>query len=154
MAAAPDDLGLRETLGRLYGQAAQAANEGSNPEEALAYLQKARELRGDGAVAADENRPPACVGPELARRGRVSQALVALNDVLSPGIRDALLRYAPPVASARTVVTQSAEGARIATSYASMRPSAPATRAQLAAVASGCAPFPAPRPTWRRRVGC
>jgi hypothetical protein len=136
LAAAPDDLALRETLGRLYGQAAQAANEGSNPEEALAYLQKARELRGDGAVAADENEATSLRWAlELARRGRVSQALVALNDVLSPGIRDALLRYAPPVASARTVVTQSAERRTVRYELRLYAPSAPATRAQLAAVA-------------------
>lgn len=130
----PGDLAVRETLGRLYDSAAQAANEGGDPEGALVYLHKARDLRGDADATTADETTSLRWALELARRGRVSQALVALDDALSPGIRDALLRYAPPLASARTVVTQSAAGRTAHYELSLYAPSAAATTERVQAM--------------------
>jgi hypothetical protein len=79
----------------------------------------------------------------------VSQALVALDDVLSPGIRDALLRYAPPLASARTVVTQSAAGRTAHYELSLYAPSAAATTERVQAMVARLQELPAALRCWR-----
>jgi len=98
---------LTVDLGRVYLQAAQAASQAGDPAGALEYLSLARET-ADPQLAqeladADELRLRWAL--KLAEMGQTSEALDELDDLLAPGLRDDLLRYAPPLLAARTDVS-------------------------------------------------
>jgi hypothetical protein len=104
---APTREELATDLGRTYLQAADAASEADDPAGALEYLRLARETAGSQLAqelaGADELRLRWAL--KLAEMGRISEALAELDDLLAPGLRDNLLRYAPPLVAARTEVS-------------------------------------------------
>lgn len=101
----PEDRQVAEALGLTYYQAALAASESGDPAGGLTYLKKARSVGVQAGL--DEKKGEELTlrwALSLAEQGQVSRALVELAEVLSPELESALLRYAPPFASARTEI--------------------------------------------------
>jgi hypothetical protein len=126
-----------DRLSRIYYDAAQSANSAGDPAAALEYLQKAFEVPGANNQGQTMAREDMALhwALDLAQRGQAAQAMEQLEELLSPGMRDALLRYAPPFRYARTDVTL-APGQRIARyRLALYGPSASATLSWLSEAA-------------------
>ena len=104
----PQDTEAAEALSRAYYDAALAASEEEDPAGALAYLEKAQ-VPGS-SFSQDQATVETLTlrwAEQLAEQGQVTQAIIKLADSLSPQFQDALLRYAPPLVSARTEVVLS-----------------------------------------------
>ena len=96
-----------EALGRTYLVAAETASAQGDPAGALGYLKLARTAAGEllGGELAQSDELTLRWAVTLAEQGRVTEALDALAGALTPALEDTLLRYAPPLTGARTVVT-------------------------------------------------
>lgn len=128
----PGDRQLAEALGLTYYQAALAASESGDPAGGLAYLKKARSIGAQAGL--DEKKGEELTlrwALSLAEQGRVSQALDELAEVLSPELESALLRYAPPFASARTEVTLEPGMRTVRYAFRLYSPTASKARARL-----------------------
>ena len=101
----PGDSQIAEALSLAYYNAATVASETGDPAGALTYLRKARSI-GVQAGQDDKKREDLVLrwALSLAEQGQVSQAMAEIEEVLSPEIESALLRYAPPYTSVRTEV--------------------------------------------------
>jgi len=101
----PGNSQIAEALSLAYYHAATVASESGDPAGALAYLRKARST---GAQAGQDDKAKEELvlrwALSLAEQGQVSQAMAEIEEVLSPEIESALLRYAPPYTSVRTEV--------------------------------------------------
>lgn len=100
---------MTERLGELSLEAALAAEESGNPALALDLLQKAEGILGGDLVDQRQEALALRLALSLAERGRLQQALEAIEGEISPQTRDSLLRYAPPFASVVTTVTVGSE---------------------------------------------
>ncbi|MGI5914912.1 MAG: hypothetical protein ACOX9A_00480 [Anaerolineae bacterium] len=103
LARGTDDDRVANLLSRVYYDAAQAANGLDDPAAALEYLQKAYDVPGadqQGQTIAREDMA-LYWALDLAKKGQSARAIEQLGDLLSPGMRDALTRYAPPFRSVR-----------------------------------------------------
>jgi len=103
----PTDQQLADRLAQTYYDAATTANEMGDPSGALAYLKKAGQVPGAQVSEEREALEELTLhwALDLAERGQVTEALGQLEEVLSPRVKDTLLRYAPPLVSCRTDVT-------------------------------------------------
>lgn len=104
---------MNERLGELSLDAALAAEESGNPALALDLLQEAEGILGGDLVDQRQEALALRLALSLAERGRLQQALEAIEGEISPQTRDSLLRYAPPFASVVTTVTVGSD-ARVA----------------------------------------
>ncbi len=118
-------------LGELSLEAALAAEESGNPALALDLLQKAEAILGGDLVDQRQEALALRLALSLAERGRLQQALEAIEGEISPQTRDALLRYAPPFASVVTTVTV---GSEVRTSEQAFRLYPPTADATLLAL--------------------
>ena len=128
----PEDSQVAEALSLAYYNAAMVASETGDPAGALAYLKKARST---GAQSGQDDKKIEELtlrwALNLAEQGRASQAMAELVGVLSPEIEGALLRYAPPLTSARTEVALE-PGERVARSSLQLYPpTAPKSQERL-----------------------
>lgn len=129
----PGDRQVASVLGRTYYDAARVASEANDPAGALAYLRKARQTPG-ADLGPDPNEYEDLTlhwALDLAERGHVGQALADLEGVLSPEKHGALLRYAPPLASAHTEVDLNPEMRSAHCSFCLYPASASETMARL-----------------------
>lgn len=134
----PTNAQVANELGLLYYEAAMAANAGGDPAGALAYLQKAEEVPGAQLPQKREKREELSLrwALSIAKRGQASQAILRVENLLSPETKDALLRYAPPFLSANTQVALK-PGERTARYHVQLYPpSAQRTAARLQELAT------------------
>ncbi len=143
--AGATDPTISERLAQLYFGLAQQAHEVGDPTDALRYIGLARERAADGAVGDALTIETLTLdwAVDLASKGRVSEALLEANDVLSPRVQDALYRYAPPIIAARTEITLTARSRSVAYRFYLYPPLADATGARLQALADALNALPA-----------
>jgi len=106
---APSDIETAQKLANIYMRAARLCSDLNDPGAALDYLHQAAALQGATALSDGELLETLRLrwALDLARQGRIQEALTELDEILPPASRDALLRYAPPIASARVAITTS-----------------------------------------------
>lgn len=125
------------SLGELGLEAALAAEEAGNPSLALEHLQQAERFLGGDLVDQRQEVLALRLALSLAERGRLREALEAIQDKVSPQTQDALLRYAPPFASVVTTVTMTSEMRMAEQRFRLYAPTAEATRHALQELAAG-----------------
>ena len=133
----PTDQQLADSLARTYYEAAITANEMGDPSGALAYLKKASQVQGARLEQEGQTREELTLhwALDLAERGQVTEALGQLEEVLSPRVKDTLVRYAPPFVSSRTEVALTPNGRTASYQLQLYPPSASRTRARLQEIA-------------------
>jgi hypothetical protein len=133
----PNDQELSAALSQTYYDIATAASRTGDPEGALVYLRKAEDTPGKQ----DEEMANATDlvlrwAVSLADQGQVAKALAEVSDLISPGIQDALARYAPPVISMRGQVELSPSARTVRYQFFPYLPSEDLTLSRLQEIAT------------------
>ncbi len=132
----PGDAEAARRLSQTLFDAALTASAEGDPAGALDYIRKAEAVDALALPPADVERLMLKWAVELALAGKSPQALRELEGVLSPGLRESLFRYAPPLAFALTDVSLAQGERRVTYRLGLYEPSADDTRQRLQRLAA------------------
>ena len=129
----PSDAQVADLLSKTYYEAALTAIQDGDPAGALSYLKKAGEVSGVEGGQAVEKQEDLILrwALDLAEQGLVDQALAQLSGMLTSETENAILRYSPPFASVRTIVTLHPAEREVQYEFGLYRPSVPKTYGRL-----------------------
>ena len=132
----PANRDIATRLNGTYFGAAQEAKQRGDPEAAIVYLKRARQVPGarrDSDLDMEELMLEWAL--DLAKQGQVVRALDQLQGTLSPATVEALLHYVPPFVSVRTDVALRPGSRRVSYDLMLYPPSAAETLSSLDRIA-------------------
>jgi len=132
----PADAEVTRRLSQTLFDAALAASAEGDPAGALDYVREAEAADALALPPGDVERLMLKWAVELALGGRAPQALKELEGILSPGLRESLFRYAPPLTFASTKVFLSQGERRVSYRLGLYESSAENTRQRLQRLAA------------------